>query len=281
MRSRNLALRIVFSSLAIAAGCGQSEFGADSDGLWILSSLELDGETLTLDEPLFLEIEGTSVGGDTTCNQFQGQFGGDFSATAMGCLDYDGAGFDRNETEQEMIDAILSGAEVDNERLVFDNVRVRMTYERFVDPSPGDLYAILGDESRLASADEIYLDLEAGGRESYDRLVRLEHTGTEAVFFIGVQGELVCLVASTDAASFSTCQQPRYAGLQAVAIELTSRTGPTGIRSALIPDQYVAALENRPNLGSLNGNILLVDEAAPTGRHKFEGPAGQLFVLVI
>ncbi len=49
---------------------------------------------------------------------------------------------------------------------------------------------------------EILLDPEAGGsHRRFDQLVRLGHPGSAARFYLGVEGSLVCLIASTDTES--------------------------------------------------------------------------------
>ncbi len=283
------AVRLVVPLVAFAlllAGCDSgpdNETAAgDADGLWLLTTLEFDDELLPLDEPLFLEVDGTEVGGDTVCNRFGGQFGRrDHTATAEGCEPDDDPTIDRHEVQDAMIAAVLAGPRISDGRLTFTTSSTRLVYERIDDPTAVQLFAVLDDETAAASTDEIFLDPEAGRHPDYEGLARLTHPGTAARFYIGVDGELVCFIMSTDRASSSSCQRPRLAARRSWAFELANRDGPVGVHAALIPDAFVEAVAARPDLGQISGNVLLVAEGTAAGRYRFEEPGGQRFTLEV
>ncbi len=265
----------------VLLGCGSDSTDAgEADGLWLLSSLEVDDRPVEVTEPIFLEIEEGSVGGNTVCNDFGGEFGGEFVSTTKGCIS-DDPSIDLHHIESVMIEAVMTGPEVVDTNLVFSTPSGHLVYEQVDDPAPAELFAVLDNATNVASTEEIYLDPEAGTHPDYDRLVRLTHPGTDARFFIGIDDEFICFVVSTDAAASTVCQQPRFAARRGRAYELNSSEGPVGVRSAFIPDLFVGSLEERPDLGLISGNILLVSDDAPSGRHPLRGPGGQVFILGI
>ena len=249
------------------------------DGLWLLSSVEIGDEPIPTEAALFLEIDGTEINGDTTCNHFGGELGGQLAQTAKECLREDVTEPDPMAVERAMLAAIRAGPGLDGQQLVFTVGGVRLVYDAVADPAPADLYAALDDETLLADVREIFLDPEAGGHPDYQRLVRLGHPSSDARFYLGTEGEVVCFVVSTHNASLTVCQLPRYAVRSAVAYDLANRHGPVGVRVALIPDAFVDAATQRPDLGEIGANVLLVSPNAEAGRHVLRDAAGEEFVL--
>lgn len=280
MRRWPTAITLAFLLAACTSGRAvPTDDPREANGLWLLSSLEVDGELLSIDEPMFLEVSFNNVGGDTVCNDFGGEFGGPYTATAMGCEPDDDPTIDRHRVQDEMIAAILSGPQLVDDRLEFATETVHLVYERVDDPTAADLFDVLNEEGKEASPDEIYLDPEGGGQTDFDRLVRVEHPGSEARFYIGVDGELVCFVMSTDNAASTSCQSPRYAARRGWAFELLNMDGPVGVRAALIPDAFVADLETRSDLGTISENVLLVPDSTTPGVYVLEDADGNTFEL--
>ena len=102
----------------------QIDLGNDTDGFWVLSTLEIDGESIPVDEPLFLQIGNRFVDADTVCNSFSGEIGGPFSRTLIGCDP------DLHRIEDLMIDAIMSGPRLVDDQLEFMTESARLVYDR-------------------------------------------------------------------------------------------------------------------------------------------------------
>lgn len=222
------------------------------DGFWTLTSADFEGAPVSLLEPMFLEIEGDQVGGNSVCNDFGGIFEGQFTQSLVGCLSEDESEPDPSMVEAALIDAAAARPEIEGDQLVLRSGGFRFFYERTVDPTPAELFEILDDVDHNVDSSEIFLDPEAGGsHQPFEQLVRVDHPGSTGRFFIGFSSELVCLIASTDTESFTACHRPRFAARTAYGYELSNMNGPTGIRVALIPDSFVDAAVQSPDLGEV------------------------------
>ncbi len=252
------------------------------DGFWVLTSADFEGAPLSLLEPMFVEIEGDQISGNAVCNGFGGSFESGLDQTTAGCSAEDESVPDLSTIDAALIDAAAARPQIQGDQLVSHSGGFTFFYERTVDPTPEELFGILGDEDRMADSSEIFLDPEAGGsHQPFEQLVRVDHPGSTGRFFIGVSSELVCLIASTDTESLTTCHRPRFAARTAGGYELSNRNGPTGIRMALIPDPFVDAAAQRPDLGEVYDNILLIDDDATPGRHTLTDAGGAQLVVQI
>jgi hypothetical protein len=198
------------------------------DGFWTLTSADLEGAPVSLLEPMFLEIEGDQVGGNSVCNDFGGSFEGEFTQTLAGCSTEGESVPDLSTIDAAPIDAAAARPQIQGDQLVSRSGGFRFFYERAVDPTPAELFEILDDVDRNAGSSEIFLDPEAGGsHQPFEQLVRVDHPGSTGRFYIGVSSELVCLIASTDTESFTACHKPRFAARTAYGYELSNMNGPT------------------------------------------------------
>ena len=262
----------------VASVTSRNNNDGSADGLWLLTQVEIDGQVVPIDQILFLEIEGNTVGGESTCNNFGGTFGGDFSQTAELCVDERVAGLDPMRVESEMIDAIGNGPELTGDRLVFTVDKSHFVYEPTIDPAPAEVFAVINDDTKLADVAELFVDPE-GGQRRYDRLVRLDHSGTDIHYYLGLDGELVCFIYSTDNAAGSSCEQPRHVQFQTWAMSPQNMNGPVGPRVAFIPDHAIDAVSARPDVGDLEGNLLLIPDDDPGQKHFFDLDDGRTFAL--
>lgn len=242
---------------------------------WRFVSLQVDGEAIEIEEPLFLDITDRGFDASTTCNDVSGQFGGELMSTKMACGGADAAG------ERYMSQAFQTEPGADADQLVFDDGEVRLVYESFSDPQPADVFAVLADQK--ASLDESVLpSAQATGSvlPDFDTLVRVPSPSDDVDVFIGVLNGDVCLVHGTATAIDAQCSPPRIAAASSSAIDIP-RYEPPIIRVALIPDRFAAAAAARTELGSYNENILTVRPDAPAGEHLLNNEEGERFLLSI
>jgi heat shock protein HslJ len=111
---------------------------------WRFTSLEVDGQPVAVDKPLFLDITDDGFEASTTCNSIGGQFGDELWMTAMGCPSR------ANEIERYFAQALHVEPTEQGDQLVFDDRHVRLVYEAFVDPLPADLFAVVPDVNHPA-----------------------------------------------------------------------------------------------------------------------------------
>ena len=76
------------------------------DGLWLLSSVEISQEPIPTEGPLFLDIDGPEITGNTTCNDFAAELGGQLVKTSKACVRQDPTAPDPMAVERAMIAAI-------------------------------------------------------------------------------------------------------------------------------------------------------------------------------
>ncbi len=308
MRSPILHLAVVFALVAASCGDGSSDGNGDVrstepgspgastaaddqagpaaspvsdgfDGLWLLVAAEVDGEVVASD--LHLEIDGSTISGETVCGQrFGGELGGPFERTPGGC-DAEGRP-DLQSIEARLMEAVAESPRFDGELLVFSTDGVDLTYRRTVEVTAVELFSALDDETLSADPSELYVDPEGGGLPRFDRLVRLEHPSPAASFYVGTAEGLVCLVMSSDTAVLTSCQEPRKVALGTQALHLTSSEGRTLVRAALVPDAFVdAAATELSSLGAVTGNVLVVDPDAEPGEYRLTAAGGEQFVLTV
>ena len=243
-------------------------------GSWRFESLDVDG--VPIDRQMFLDITVDGFRAETTCNQVSGTFGGEIVSTAMACTT-DAA----NADERHMSQALRSEPVQTDDLLVFDDGSVRLVYEAFTDPLPGDLFAVLADQT--LDVDESILPSEqvtGTVPPDFDTLVPLPSPSSEVDLFLAVINDHVCVVWGTDTALENWCQQPRFAAESADAVNIPMY-GPALFRIALIPDRFGPGVTSRPDLGTYGNNLLVVSDNAPTGNHVLTDATGATFKLII
>ena len=279
---RLVGLGFVLAVSLIACGSDESaRMDQTTDGLWLLETLEVDGESVEVGRPFFLEISGSEFGADATCNTFGGEFGGEIDQTLALCLDGASPGaVDVMRIEELMIAAIIAGPRFEGDLVTFSANEIKLSYEFFRDHTPAELFAVLGDASQAADVDEISFDPEGGGPGEYTSLVRLEHPYEDAEFFLAIEGELVCLIVSAPTTSTTACTKPRELALGSFAYELQDSRGSLGIRIALVTDEFMdAAAES--DLGELGVNVLVLDAGLEPSEHVFTNASGESFTLTV
>lgn len=258
----------------LASGCGGDD--ALLEGTWRFVSLQVDGEPFEIDQPLFMDITADGFNAATTCNWQSGEFGGDIMSTLLRCGDeaataseaYMRQAFDREPIQTDG-------------QLVFENGDVRLVYEAYDVPAPEDLFAVLGDPT--ASVDESELPPEAATGSvppDYASLIPVTSPSSEIELFLAQLDGNICIVYGTATAVDKSCTEPRFAATQARANNIPIYGQPL-LRVALIPDRFAAAAAGRPDLGSYESNILIVDDDAPAGRYVLVDDTGSEIALVI
>lgn len=228
--------------------------GDDADGLWLLTSMTADGLPVdTGPVPLFLIHDGGRlVSADGRCEGWFFTADGDFAKDGILC----------NDPERNRFDGLL-GSTFDNVTvtatgLVLQSDRAEATYERFIDPSPQELYAALTDPDAVVDPDEMSVD-PVFGTPPYSAVARLASLdGTD--YFVAVDGGVVCLVRSRDSVGVPHCSETYDANFVGNAMPLW---GPAGLLdpapAVLIPDQFVEAAE-ASGVGESIGNLLILAE---------------------
>lgn len=242
---------------------------------WRFVSLDVDGEAVAIEQPLFLDVTDDGFNAGTTCNSVTGQFGGELIMTAMGCPGLPA------EVQNYMVQALRTTPTMDSEQLAFDDGDVRLVYEAYTQPLPTDLFAVLGDPS--ASVDETALPAEqATGTvpPDFDTLVPVPSPSSDVDLFLAEVGGNVCLVYGTATSLNQNCQSPRYAEISSYAVDIPIYEAPI-VRVALIPDRFGAAAAARPDLGAYESNIFIVSGEAPEGRHVLTDDHGDTMALII
>ncbi len=265
---------LALAAAGLASGCGVG--GADHDGTWLLLSLDVDGVPFAIDRPLFMDITSDGFSAATTCNSQSGDFGGDIMTTLMLCGDEvatAGESYMRQAFETKPVQR--------DGRLVFESGNVRLVYEAFDVPPPGELFAILDDPT--LSVDETELPPEAAtgtAPPDFESLIPVASPTREVELFLGQFGEHICVVYGTSTAMDKSCTEPRFAAIQAVAASIPIYGQPL-LRVALIPDRFAVAAAARQDLGRYETNMLIVSDDAPAGRYVLHDEAGAELALVI
>ncbi len=244
-----------------------------SDGLWLMRLMTVDGVPFDLGEaPLFLTVaDGRIVGGSGRCNGFGFDADGTYFSEAVGC-------FEERAVFDERLREALTTSELLDDRLVLSGQGTRVEYERFTEPTPGELFSVLAAPESAASPDEIVLDAEAGGTPDFDAVARLAALGG-IDYFLATDGSLVCLVRSNGSTGGYRCQQARQAALITFADAIFGPDGPLGPTVALVPDAFLEAARSLGR-GELVGNIwLLADE--PNGTIQLTNDAGDEFAVTV
>jgi heat shock protein HslJ len=266
--------------IVLLVGCGEEARSGEPRAAspissWRFTSLEVDGEPVAVDKPLFLDITDDGFQASTTCNSIGGHFGGELWMTAMGCPSR------ANEIERYFAQALRVEPTEQGDQLVFDDGHIRLVYESFVDPLPADLFAVLGDAD--ASVDESKLPPEqATGTVPpvFEALVPIPSPSTDIDLFLADLDGNICLVYGTATAIDKFCQAPRAAAEISYATDIPFFEQPT-LRLALIPDRFASAAAERPDLGKYSANILIVGADAPQGTHTLADAEGNTFRLVV
>lgn len=260
-----------------AGDSGSAPIRVGSDGTWELASLTLDGELIPEVGGLFLEVTGAEFGAEGACNSFGGPFGGDIFSTLVGCID--DVPLDRNAIDERMKEALSNGPDLIDNQLVFVAPGVELVYQPFDVPTVDEVFAVLENPDLAADESELFIDPEAGPLV-VDELVRLEHPNATAQFHLSTQGGLISLHWSTESAGGSWGGELRTLSRRGYAYELQGRSGPVGLRVALIPDTFVGAPELLA-LGVLENNVLVLRDGIASGEVKVARPDGGSFVLTI
>lgn len=256
---------------------GRTPTRVGPDGTWELATLTLDGELIPEVVGLFLEVGGAEFGADGACNSFAGPFDGDIFSTLAGCID--DVPLDRNAIDERMKEALSNGPDLIDNQLVFVAPGVELVYQPFDVPAVGEAFAVLGNTDLAADESELFIDPEAGPLV-VDKLVRLEHPTTTAQFHLSTRGDLISLHWSTESAGGSWGGELRMLSRRGYAYELQGRSGPVGLRVALIPDTLVGAPELLA-LGVLENNVLVLGDGIASGEVEVARPDGGSFVLTI
>ncbi|MEJ7801640.1 MAG: hypothetical protein WKF60_14045, partial [Ilumatobacter sp.] len=99
-------------ALVVVSGCGGD--AERSTGTWRLVSLSVDGDSVPIEQPLFMDIADDGFRASTTCNTVSGDFGGDIETTAMLC-----GGDEAMTNERYMSQAFRSEPTRNGDQLVF------------------------------------------------------------------------------------------------------------------------------------------------------------------
>jgi len=246
------------------------------DGTWELITANVDGEPIDQLAGLFLEVTGEEFSAEGACNTFGGPFDGDIFSTLVGCLDET---LDRNAIDERMIEALSNGPSLIDNQLVFNGPGVDLVYQPFDIPPLDQLFAVLTNPDFAADGSELFVDPEAGPL-LVDQLSRLDHPNPIVQFYLGTQGDLVSFHWSAENAGGSWGAELRTLSRRAYAHELHGRSGPIGVRVALIPDTVADAPELLA-LGLLENNVLVLDESVERGAFTVQRPDGGDFVLTV
>jgi hypothetical protein len=275
-----LAAVVATGVLLFVPACGQAVETVDepaaretSLGSWRFESLELDGQLIAIERPLFLDITEEGFHASTTCNDVSGHFGGELITTLMACPGEAG------ETERHFVETFRIEPVLDGEHLVFEDGVVRLVYRAFTDPTPAELFGVLGDPN--ASVDESMLPPEeATGTvpPHFDVLIPLPSPSIEIDMFLAEFDGNVCLVYGTATSIDKFCSPPRLAAEYSRATEIPIYEQPL-LRVAIIPDRFAPAADARSDLGSYASNILILHADAPQGVHNLIDDAGNTLRL--
>ena len=166
-------------------------------------------------------------------------------------------------------------------QLIFDDGHVRLVYQAFVEPLLTDLFAVLGDPN--ASVDEAMLPSEqATGTvpPDFDALVPIPSPSNEIDLFLADLDGNPCLVYGTAHTMDEFCNPLRTAAEISPVTDIPIYEQPI-MRVALIPDGFGSAAAARPDLGTYESNILIVDADVPPGNHTLTDNQGKTFMLVV
>lgn len=260
-------------AFAFASGCGGGD--AASDGTWRVISLEVDGEPVEIEQPLFMDITADGFRAATTCNWQSGEFGGEIMSTAMAC------GGDANTGEAYMRQAFDDRPTEREDQLVFEKGNVRLVYERYDVAAVDDLFAVLGDPTASVEESELPPESATGSvPPDYAALVPVPSPSDDIDLFLGQLDDNICIVYGTASAMDKRCTEPRFASTQVLAVDLPIYSQPI-VRVALIPDRFAAAAAARTDLGKYEKNILFVHDDAPDGRHVLVDDTGAELAIVV
>ena len=238
--------------------------------------MEVGGEAFQVGQPLFLDITEDGFRAATTCNWASGNFGDGVVTTDMGCLDESATA-----GEGYMVQAFRVGPVEQDDQLVFDDGTVRLVYESFTDPTPSELFAVLGDPSRGVDASALPSEEVTGTVPPYfDTLVPMPSPSSEVDLFLSVFKGHVCVVYGTATALDKWCHEPRFAAERSLVTNIPIYGAPL-FRIALIPDSFAIGLTDRADLGTYSDNLLIVSDTAPAGSHSISNETGETFTIVI
>ena len=254
--SRILRWTVVALAL-LATSCGNGVGTGDSvpDGQWELVRLDYDGRSY--DEPLILSSNDQLFGGRGACNSFGQQPNGDIVQTAAGCGD------ERERIDEALIDAVRGRRQIDENTLILNGSFATAVLRSIVLPTPEELFSILATDAPDVDPATVLFDEEAGGPPTdWDRMIRIESNVELAQFFIGANGQSVCLhigLETERVTGGSTCRQVQ--DVRSEAISMVVGYPEPSVRAALIPDAFlteanIALLEP---FGALYENLYVVD----------------------
>lgn len=267
---RRSTTTFVAALVALVGACGDGSV----EGTWRLASFEVAGEPVAFDGPLFLDVNGDGFRAETTCNRLEGEFGGEIASTAMGCSE------PAHEGERRMTEALADGpVEVDG-RLVFVGGDVTLIYEPFTDPDPEQLVSVLADERR--DVDESALppaSVTGSVPPDYAALVPMRSPSPDIDLFVGSLDDGICVVVAAESRVGTSCSSTRDLAFETEAVRLPAGDA-AGVRVALVPDRF-AQPAARSELGTFDGNLLVIAEDVPAGSHVLTNTAEETLRLEI
>ncbi len=244
----------------------------DADGLWLMTSMTADGQPVDIGPvPLFLIHDGGRlVSADGRCEGWFFKPDGDFDKDGILCSDPERSRFDG------LLGSTFGNVTVTSAGLVLQSDRAEARYQRFIDPSPQELYSALTDPEAVVNPDEMSVH-PVFGTPAYSTAARLASVdGTD--YFVAVDGGVVCLVRTVESVGVPHCSETCDANFVGNAMPLW---GPAGLLdpapAVLIPDQFVEAAEVS-GIGESIGNVLVLGEL-PDEAFVLTNEAGETYAI--
>ena len=245
----------------------------DVDGTWELISGTVDGEAI---RPfLGMTVSPDGILAESNCNDFTlTRDGGPGLEKLKRCF-HSGDAVDPMVVQEGFIELVRAGPRFENELMVFRGERGELVYERLPDYEPAGVFSVLADPEQLVDASAI-----RGVRG--DPAALLEHHATDASVYLSVSRGLLCTTWALEEPKGSSCTELRRFLRGAGTWDLTTGTGPIGVRFIVIPDAFVdAAADALAGLADGAGNLFLVSPSAPDQTITFTNAAGDTYTVTI
>lgn len=272
--------RLILAILALGTACSSNADTAvswaeafDINGTWELITGTVDGESI---RP-FLGITVTPDGivAESNCNAFSMERDGTGGAEKLArCFGFDDA-IDPMVVQEGFMDLVRAGPRFEDGLMVFRGDRGELVYERLPDYEPTNVFSVLADPERIVDASTIR---RVRGKPA----ALLEHPATDASMYLSVSQSMLCTTWALDQPMGSSCADLRHFMRGARSWELTTSSGPTGIRLLVIPDAFVAAAgEALVGVAEGAGNLFLVDPTAQDQTITFATESGVPYTVTI